>query len=203
MPPRHRFWIITIIVLFVASFLVAFAPVRYPGSRGPVESTFRYGFAHSLVDDANDRDAKAAEIERLLEDANISIMSVVMLDNVTVEVETAALTDEDVQRDRQSVTKALQEEFEGVSQPQMPPAQQGERPVWQPFDFLAIAGGDDFSICYCECFDFGLCRIVGDEHADEDCVWRVGWWGLAGDEREENGCEENRFDILHVMMIPK
>ncbi len=139
MPARHKFWIITIVALFIVSFLIAFAPVQRPDTTGfTVQSTFRYGFAEPLGTNPDERAAKATEIEELLEAANITTMSVELPDALTVEVETAALTDEEAQKDKAAVTKVLQENFEGVSGPQMPSTAQREQPLWQPLDFVAV-----------------------------------------------------------------
>ncbi len=131
MPSRHKYWIATIIVLFAVSFLIGFAPIRSPESRGPVPSTFRYQFADPLVSEPEEREAEAERIKRLLENAGVSIMSAALLDNSTLEVEMTAVIDEDVQRDKQAVTQILQENFEGVGQPQIPPSQAGQKPLWQ------------------------------------------------------------------------
>ncbi len=140
MPARHKFWIITIVMLFIVSFLFAFKPVRRPVARGVVESTFRYEFAQPLVADAEDREAKAAEIEQLLEDAGVTTMTdgVVLLDNSTVDIETTAVTAEVVEQHKQVVTSVLQQKFAGVSGPQRPSADRQEQPIWQPFESLAI-----------------------------------------------------------------
>ncbi len=139
MPPQHKFWIVTIVALFIISFLIAFAPVQRPDTRGfTVQSTFRYEFAEPLGTSAGERAAKATEIEELLEAVNITTMSVELLDNFTLQVETAALTDEEAQKDKAAVTKTLQENFEGVGEAQVPSAAQREQPLWQPLDFAAI-----------------------------------------------------------------
>jgi len=138
MPSRHKYWIATIIVLFVVGFLIGFAPIRSPESRGPVPSTFRYQFAEPLVSEAEEREAEAEQIQKLLEDGGVLTMSVALLDNSTLEVETAAVTDEKVQKDKQAVTQILQGNFEGVGQPQTPSTATGPQPLWQPLDSLAI-----------------------------------------------------------------
>ncbi len=139
MPVRHKYWIVTIIVLFVVGFLIGFAPIRSPEGGGfPVQSTFRYQFAESLVSEAEQREAKADQIKKSLEDAGVSIMSAAMLDNSTLEVTSAALTDEQALQDKQAITQILQENFEGVGQPQTPPSQAGQKPLWRLFGNLAI-----------------------------------------------------------------
>ncbi len=139
MPARHKYWIATIILLFAVSFLMGFAPIQSPEGGGfTVQSTFRYPFAEPLVSDAAQRFAKSEQIQKLLEEAGVVTMSVTLLDNSTLEVETAAVTDEEAQKDKQAVTQILQENFEGVGQPQTPPSQAGQQPLWQPFDNLAI-----------------------------------------------------------------
>jgi len=139
MSARHKFWIGTIIVLFAISFLIGFAPIQSPHGGGfTVQSTFRYEFAEPLVSEAGDREAKSKQIQKLLEDAGVVTMSVTLLDNATLEVETAAVTDEDAQKDKQAVTNILQKNFQGVGQPQTPSTAAGPQPLWQPFDRLAI-----------------------------------------------------------------
>ncbi len=139
MPARHKYWIVTIIVLFVVGFLIGFAPIRSPEEGGfTVQSTFRYQFAEPLVSEADDREAKAEQIKKSLEDAGVSIMSAAMLDDTTLEVTSAALTDEQALQDKQAITGILQKDFEGVGQPQTPPSRAGQKPLWQPFGNLAI-----------------------------------------------------------------
>ncbi len=139
MPARHKYWIATIIVLFIVGFLIAFAPIGSPQGGGfAVNSTFRYTFAEPLVSSAAERSAKAKQIQKLLEDAGVVTMSVTLLDNATLEVETAAVTDEEAQKDKQAVTQILQKNFKGVGQPQTSSTATGRQPLWQPFDKLAI-----------------------------------------------------------------
>jgi len=139
MPARHKFWIGTIIVLFAVSFLIGFAPIQSSEEGGfTVQSTFRYSFAEPLVSDAEGREAKAEQIQKLLEEAGVVTMSVTLLDNSTLEVETAAVTNDEAQKDKEAVTQILQENFEGVGQPQTPPSQAGQKPLWRLFGNLAI-----------------------------------------------------------------
>ncbi len=139
MSARHKFWIGTIIALFVASFLIGFAPIRSPEEGGfTVQSTFRYQFDEPLVSDPGQRAAKSEQVRKLLEEGGVVTMSVTLLDNSTLEVETAAVTDEEAQRDKQAVTQILQENFEGVGPVQTRSAETGQRPLWQPLDKLAI-----------------------------------------------------------------
>ncbi len=139
MPRRHKFWLGTIIALFIASFLISFAPIRVPEGGGfTVQSTFRYQFAQPLVSDTTQRAAKADQIRKLLEDGGVVTMSVNLLDNSTLEVETAAVTEEEAQKDKQVVTQILQENFKGVGQPQIPSTAMGPQPLWQLFGKLAI-----------------------------------------------------------------
>ncbi len=139
MSARHKFWIGTIIALFVASFLIGFAPIRSPEGGGfTVQSTFRYQFAEPLVSDPGQRIAKSEQVRKLLEEGGVVTMSVALLDNSTLEVETAAVTDEEAQKDKQAVTQILQENFEGVGQVQTRSAETGQRPLWQPLEWLAI-----------------------------------------------------------------
>jgi len=139
MSARHKYWIAAIILLFVGSFLEGFKPIRSPEGGGfSVQSTFRYQFAEPLVPELGQRGAKSEQVRELLEEGGVVTMSVTMLDNSTLEIETAAVTDEEAQKDKQAVTQILQENFKGVGQPQIPSAQTGQKPLWQPFDKLAI-----------------------------------------------------------------
>lgn len=137
MSARHKFWIVIIIVLFIVSFLIGFGPIQRPDKSGfAVQSTFRYEFAQPVA--ADQREGRSEKVKQLLEKADITTMHVEMLDNVTVEVETAALTAEGAQKDKQAVTEVLVEHFSGISGPRLPPAAQQGQPIWQPFEFMAI-----------------------------------------------------------------
>lgn len=139
MPSTYKFWIITIVVLFVIGFLIAFAPVQRPIAAGLPESTFRYTFAEPLVTEVGQRAEKAKEIEELLKQAGVTTMYVKLPEDHVLELQTAAVTDEGAQRDQQLVTKTLQEKFKEVSGPEIPRKDIGkQRLVWQPFDFLAV-----------------------------------------------------------------
>ena len=138
MPARYRFWIMTIIALFIGSFLVGFAPVRRPDTGGfAVQSKFRYEFAQPVA--TEQEAARAAKVQELVEAAGITMMEDVrMVDSAVVEVYTAAPTDEQARSHEQLVTRTLQENFEGISGPQAPPDARTERPLWQLLDFMAV-----------------------------------------------------------------
>ncbi len=139
MSSRHKLWIITIVALFIAGFLIAFAPLQRPSTTGfAVESTFCYRFGEPLVTEAAERSEQAQQIEGMLKEAGVTTMYVKLIDNSLLEVQTAAVTEEEAERDRQAVSRVLQENFEGVSEAPRPQGESGEQPVWQLGNFLAL-----------------------------------------------------------------
>lgn len=140
MSSTYKFWIITIIGLFVIGFLIAFAPLQRPSTAGfAVESTFRYRFTEPLVTEATQRSEKTQQIEEMLKQAGVTTMYVKLIDNSLLELQTAAVTEEGAQKDKQTVTAVLQGNFEGVSEAQPPQQETGRgRPIWQLGNFLAV-----------------------------------------------------------------
>ena len=139
MPGRYKLWIITIIVLLVLAFVIAFAPVGNLAQAGfSVQSTFQYSFDEPLVTDTSKFAEKANEIKQTVEAAGVTTMHVELINESLLEIETAAVTEEGAARDKQTLTKVLQDEFEGVSGPQIPESAGQRQPIWQLFNFLAI-----------------------------------------------------------------
>ncbi len=139
MPGRYKLWIITIIVLLVLAFIIAFAPVGNLAQAGfSVQSTFQYSFDEPLVTDTSEFADKANEIKQTVEAAGVTTMYVKLINDRLVEIQTAAVTAEGATEDEQGLTKVLQNSFEGVSGPQIPEPTGQRQPIGKLFNFLAI-----------------------------------------------------------------
>lgn len=115
MQSRSKWWIITIIALFVLSFLYAFQPLRLkPKEAGPAASTFRYTFPRPLVQDESQFRAKADEIDKYLTGKGVSIYQVRFKEKNVLEIETNAMEEAAVEQDRKSVLSALTAKYPGA-----------------------------------------------------------------------------------------
>jgi preprotein translocase subunit SecD len=136
MQPRSKWWIITIIALFVLSFLYAFQPLRLKPKEGlNVQSTFRYTFAQPLVQDEAQLPGKAAEVQSYLVSQGLELDRVEFKGKNVLEVETLALDEAQATADREKLLAALAKKYPGVTAMALPDEQQGERPlsVFGPF----------------------------------------------------------------------
>jgi protein-export membrane protein SecD len=129
MQSRSKWWIITIIALFVLSFLYAFQPLRLkPKEAGVADSVFRYTFAQPLVQDESQLRARADEIDKYLTGKGLSLYQVQFKEKNVLEIETNAMDEAAVEQDRKSVLAALTEKYPGV-QALAAPDEQEEQPV--------------------------------------------------------------------------
>ncbi|MHB8997448.1 MAG: protein translocase subunit SecD [Armatimonadota bacterium] len=130
MQPRSKWWIITIIALFVLSFLYAFQPLRLKPKEGlAVQSTFRYTFAQPLVQDEAEISGKAAEIQSYLVAQGLELDRVEFKEKNVLEVETLALDEAQATADRQKLLAALAKKYPGVTAMALPDEQQQEEPI--------------------------------------------------------------------------
>lgn len=130
MQPRSKWWIITIIALFVLSFLYAFQPLRLKPKEGlDVQSTFRYTFAQPLVQDEAEISGKVAEIQSYLVAQGLELDRVEFKEKNVLEVETLALDEAQATADHQKLLTALAKKYPGVTAMDLPDEQQQEQPI--------------------------------------------------------------------------
>jgi len=131
MQPRSKWWIITIAVLFVLSFLYAFQPLRLKPKASEVNSTFRYTFAQPLVKADAEMTTRAAEINQYLSSKGLGseIDRVEFKEKNVLEIETFALDKDQAESDRQKLLALLTEKYPGVTAMAMPEDAQREQPL--------------------------------------------------------------------------
>lgn len=131
MQPRSKWWIITIIALFVLSFLYAFQPLRVKPKAAEVNSTFRYTFAQPPVQSDAELPAKADEISKYLATTDMSskIDTVEFTGRNTLEISTFAFDQERATEYQQQLLTLLAKQYPGVSAIPMAEQQQVEQPL--------------------------------------------------------------------------
>lgn len=130
MQPRPKIWIPTILGIFIAAFLLGFAPVRWEREEGfDVDSTFGYSVDAPLYETAGEIDNVRETITNALDEAGVADPTVTIRDETLFSVETPALTQEEAAEDETKVTKALSEEFETLQATQLPGEEEAEKPV--------------------------------------------------------------------------
>ena len=129
MQPRSKWWIITIVALFVLSFLYAFQPIRLAQKAAPIQSVFRYSFAQPLVQDESEFTTKAAEIQSYLESQGLKLYGVTFKEKNVLEVETLAMDETQLASDRTQLMAALNKKYPGVTAMALPNEQQKEQPL--------------------------------------------------------------------------
>jgi len=136
MQPRPKVWIPTIIALFIASFLLGFAPIRRVQTRGfIVESVFAFRFSEALVESDDEMPAKQKEISELLEEQNLELDHAELHGRDLLEVETIALDQDQADSDHDTLIKVLNEKYGALSDAKIPGRQEQEQePVakWGP-----------------------------------------------------------------------
>ena len=135
MQPRPKVWIPTIIAIFVVAFLLGFAPIRRAHQAGfDVDSTFDFSFGKPLVSSMAQSSAKENEIRALFKEQGVDLINVSILEDTVLEVETAALTQEQADTDHETVLKALRSRYQDVSDVQLH-EEEGPKPIatWGPF----------------------------------------------------------------------
>lgn len=130
MQPRSKWWIITIIALFVFSFLYAFQPLRLaPKQELSVQSTFRYTFPKPLVEEDAQLGSKAAEIQAYLVSQGLELDRVEFKEKNVLEIETLALDEAQATADSQKLLSSLGKKYPGVAAMALPEEQQKETPI--------------------------------------------------------------------------
>lgn len=135
MQGRFKLWIAAIIALFVVGFLIGFAPIR-PAPRGFQEAAFRYTLPQAVVEKTEELTAASAELTAYLKEKVSDLRSAQFTSPTVIEVATFATTEEMAERDRQTVTQALQSKYPGLREETA--ARTAEKPVWVLGSFLAI-----------------------------------------------------------------
>lgn len=134
MQPRSKWWIITIVLLFVFSFLYAFQPLRLKPAERVVEAVFRYTWSQPLVKTDSELPAKAAEIQSYLTDKGLKLERVEFKELNVLEIETLALDESQESSDRSRLLTELQQKYPGVSAMALPDEETTAKPIatfWQ------------------------------------------------------------------------
>lgn len=131
MQSRGKWWIITIVLLFVLSFLYAFQPVRVIPKTGDVQSTFRYTFPKPLAEGQAQLAVKAQEIREYLTGRGLELDRVEFKEANVLEIETLALDDKQAEADRAKLLSELAAKYAGVTAMALPDEQQTEQPLAQ------------------------------------------------------------------------
>ncbi|MEN6304076.1 MAG: hypothetical protein ABFD96_15195, partial [Armatimonadia bacterium] len=134
MQPRSKWWIITIVLLFVFSFLYAFQPLRLKPAERVVEAVFRYTWSKPLVETEAQLPAKAAEIQTYLTDKGLKLERVEFKELNVLEIETLALDAAQETSDRSRLLSELQQKYPGVTAMALPDEETTTKPIatfWQ------------------------------------------------------------------------
>lgn len=141
MQPRSKWWIVTIVLLFVLSFLYAFQPIRRaPQATVEVQSTFRFTWPQPLVEDPAQFTTKAAEIQQFLKTKGLDLNrvdQVAFKEKNILEISTLALDEKQSAADARDLLTALNEKYPGVASLALPEEEQKEQPIKQ-FGPLAL-----------------------------------------------------------------
>lgn len=142
MHSRSRVWIITIILLFVGSFLLAFQPVRRPPREVVPEASFEFAFDQPIAQHAGEYEAKAKEIQEALVAGGFNkedLELVQVVDKQRVKIKTYALDQNQMAEDEKNLLKALQAKYKGVrAVGRQEVSQAVEQPLYQLGNVLAI-----------------------------------------------------------------
>ncbi len=136
MQPRPKVWIPTILLIFIAAFLMGFAPIRRADRGGfDVDSRFAFSFAEPIIASDSESNAKEDEIRQLLIDKGLNLADVDIVENTLLEVETTALDQDSADADFIAVLATLQENFDGVAETVNAAEEEVETPIaeWGPF----------------------------------------------------------------------
>jgi preprotein translocase subunit SecD len=131
MQSRGKWWIGTIILLFILSFMYAFQPIRFIPKQGfNVQSTFRYTFPKPLAEGGPDAlKAKAAEVQQFLMTKGLQISRVEFKEANVLEIETSAITQEQADSDRPRVLQELMAKYPGATALALPEDQEKQQPL--------------------------------------------------------------------------
>lgn len=113
MQPRPKVWIPIIVGIFVVSMLVGFAPVRWERDVGfQVESTFTFEVSDPLFETPAEIPDLEEELSEMLIAAGLRDADVEIREDSVLRVETFAIDQEQANRDRALVERALGEHFD-------------------------------------------------------------------------------------------
>ncbi len=132
MQSRGKWWIITIIALFVLSFLYAFQPIRFIPKQGfDVQSTFRYTFPEPLAEGPAALTEKANEIRQYLTTKGLQLDRVEFVEANVLEIETLALEQKQADADAAKLMTELSAKYPGVKALPLPDDAQVEQPLYR------------------------------------------------------------------------
>ncbi len=133
--------LVAIVALLVVAFLIAFQPIGRP----PLEvfSTFRARFAEPLVGPDRTQEQAVEEIKAALLAGGMSadeLDQIIVVNEHEVEISTLALDQQQAQRDRENITKALTKKYQSkLVDVSLPPGAEGMRqPLWKLGNSVAI-----------------------------------------------------------------
>lgn len=130
MQSRPKLWLTLIIVIFVTSLLVGFAPIRlHHQERFSVQSKFAFQVEKPLYENPGEIPERQDEIAKALRDAGLPEADVEISGEKLVVVDTYAFDQEEADRYRELVLQALQKQFGTVQQVELPGAEQGPKPL--------------------------------------------------------------------------
>lgn len=140
MQSRPKLWLTSIVLIFVASLLVGFGPIRLRHQeRFEVQSKFAFQVDQPLYENAEQIPEREDEIAQALRDAGLTEVQVNVAGEQLLTVDTYAFDQEQADSDRQLVLKALQEKLGTVQATELPGDEQEQKPLatWGPFAFFA------------------------------------------------------------------
>lgn len=140
MQSRPKLWLTSIVLIFVASLLVGFGPIRLRHQeRFEVQSKFAFQVDQPLYENPEQIPEREDEIAQALRDAGLTEVQVNVAGEQLLTVDTYAFDQEQADSDRQLVLKALQEKLGTVQATELPGDEQEQKPLatWGPFAFFA------------------------------------------------------------------
>ncbi len=132
MQSRGKWWILTIILLFVLSFLYAFQPIRsIPKTGFDVQSTFRYTFDQPLAEGAAALAEQANAIREFLVTKGLQLDHAEFVEANILEIETLALEQKQADADGAKMMTELSAEYPGIKAVPLPEDAQVEQPLYR------------------------------------------------------------------------
>lgn len=129
MQSRPKLWVTLIIVIFIVSLLVGFAPIRLRHQeRFQVDSKFAYQVEQPLYESADQIAQREEEIAKALKEAGLTEVEVAIHDEHSLTVDTYAFDQEQAERDQQLVLETLRKQFGAVQTAELPGAEE-EKPL--------------------------------------------------------------------------
>lgn len=117
MHSRTRLWILTIVLLFVVTFLVGFQPLRRVPRQNTTEASLEFAFDKPVAETKDQFEPKAKEIQDALVAAGLSKGStdVTVTEATKVSVQTYPADNAQLEADEKLVLKALQDKYKDLS----------------------------------------------------------------------------------------